>query len=57
MFEKVIFSQIQNHIDANDILPPNLHGSRVGHTTTTAIIEMYEAMIEAYGNGQVGTLV
>ena len=55
--EKVIFSQIQNHIDANDILPPNLHGSRVGHTTTTAIIEMYEAMIEAYENGQVATLV
>ena len=57
VLDKVIFSQIQKHVDEHEILPPNHHGSRVGHTTTTAIIEMYESMIEAYENGQVCALV
>ena len=51
VLEKAIFSQVQEHINIHEILPSNHHGSRVGHTTTTAAIELYETMIEAYEKG------
>ena len=40
-------------MNENYILPSNHHGL----TTTIAIIEMYESMIEAYENGQACALV
>ena len=55
--EKVIFTQIQQYVDNNQILPANHHGSRSGHTTTTAVIELYEAAIEAYENGEASALI
>ena len=52
LIDKSIFTQIQDHVDLYDVLPENHHGSRQDHTTTTAIIDMHEEMIEAYGRGE-----
>ena len=42
VLEKVVFKQVMSYLDQNELLHPSHHGSRADHSTTTAVIEMYE---------------
>ena len=57
ILEKVIFTQIQAHFDNKGVIPSNHHGSRRNHSTTTAIIELYENMLDAYENGEISSMI
>ena len=51
VLERVVFKQIVKYIDKNSLLHPSHHGSRAGHSTSTAIIEMYDKWVESIENG------
>ena len=39
ILEKAVFSQIIEYLEANKLIHPNLHGSRAGHDTSTALLQ------------------
>ena len=52
VLEKAIFLQIIDYMDSNELLHPNHHGFRAGHSTTTCLIQMYDAWVEAVDQGR-----
>ena len=46
VLERVIFNQLVNYLDTNCLVHPNHHGSRAGHSTATALIQMYDTWVE-----------
>jgi hypothetical protein len=55
--EKVVFSQLVEYLEHNMLIHPNLHGSRAGHNTSTALIQLYDKWVEEVEDGKmVGVL-
>ena len=46
VMEKVVFSQLVEYLEHNKLIHPNLHGSRGGHNTSTALLQLYEKWVE-----------
>ena len=58
IIEKIIFNQLTNYLESNQLIHPNLHGSRSGHNTSTALIQMYDQWVEDVEQGKlVGVLM
>ena len=51
VLEKVIFRQIVEYMEKYDLMHHNHHGSRSGHNTSTALIEMYDNWTETVERG------
>ena len=51
ILEKIVFKQISEYIESNNILHRSHHGSRALHSTSTALIEMYTHWIDVLENG------
>ena len=52
ILEKVVFLQLVEYLDSNQLLHPNHHGSRGGYNTATALIQMYDQWIEEMEQGK-----
>ena len=50
ILERVVFNQLVNYLDTNNLIHPNHHGSRSGHSTATALIQMYGTWVEEVDN-------
>ena len=46
VMEKVVFSQLVEYLEHNKLIHPNLHGSRGGHNTSTALLQLYDKWVE-----------
>ena len=55
VLEKVIFLQVAEYMDANQLLHPNHHGFRDAHSNTTCLIQMYDGWVEAFDQGKYTT--
>ena len=51
ILERAVFQQLVGYLDYNGILHPNHHGSRKGHSTATALIQMYDVWTKAVDEG------
>ena len=51
VLERLIFNQLVAYLDRNSLLHPNHHGSRPGHSTSTALIQMYDTWVEEVDKG------
>ena len=47
IIERVIFLQIVEFMSKNEFFHPNHHGFRADHSTTTAMIQMYDSWVQA----------
>ena len=57
VLEKVVFSQLVKYLEDNQLIHPNLHGSRSGHNTSTALNQLYDRWVEEVEAGKmVGVL-
>ena len=57
VLEKVVFSQLVEYLEENHLIHPNLHGSRSGHNTSTALNQLYDKWVEEVEAGNmVGVL-
>ena len=54
VLEKSVFLQLMNYLEKINLFSPNQHGSRQGHNTSTALIEMYDLWVE---EGEAGIMV
>ena len=53
-----MFNQLVKYLEGNKLVHPNLHGSRSGHNTATALIQLYDRWAEEIEDGKmVGVLV
>ena len=52
VLERVIFLQIVEYMDKNGLFHPNHHGFRSLHSTTTAMLQMYDTWVEAVSRGE-----
>ena len=58
MLEKVVFGQLVEYLEDNNLIHPNLHGSRQGHSTATALNQLYDFCMEEVDSGKmVGLLL
>lgn len=58
ILEKAVFSQLVKYLEENGLIHPNLHGSRAGHSTATALTQMYDTWVEQVEDGKmVGVLI
>ena len=57
VMEKAVFSQLIKYLEKNGLIHPNLHGSRSGHDTSTALLQLYDKWVEELEEGKtVGVL-
>ena len=53
-----MFCQLVEYLEENKLIHPNLHGSRAGHNTSTALIQLYDKWAEDVEDGKmVGVLL
>ena len=58
ILEKAIFNQLVQYLESNELIHPNLHGSRAGHSTATALGQLYDTWVEEVEEGKmVGVLL
>ena len=58
ILEKAIFNQLVEYLETNELIHPNLHGSRAGHSTSTALTQLYDTWVEEVEQGKmVGVLL
>ena len=49
---------MKNYLEQNNIIHPNLHGSRPGHNTSTALIQLHDRWLEEADDGKmIGVLL
>ena len=51
ILERAVFQQLVDYLDHNHLLSPDHHGSRQGHNTATALIQMYDQWLDQVDNG------
>ena len=51
VIERVIFLQIVNFMNSNDLFHPNHHGFRAHHSPTSAMVQMYDTWVQAVDKG------
>ena len=54
----MVFDQLVQYLEKNNLVHPNLHGSRAGHNTATALNQLYDRWVEQVEEGNmVGVLL
>ena len=51
ILERAVFQQLVEYLDINNLLSPDHHGSRQGHSTATALIQMYDQWLDQVDDG------
>ena len=52
VIERVVFIQIVEYMNTNDYFHPNHHGFRAHHSTSTAMVQMYDSWVQAADKGE-----
>ena len=47
ILERVVFNQIVQYMEKNELLHPNHNGFHSGHSTTTCLLQMYDRWVDA----------
>ena len=57
ILERAVFRQLVHYLDSNALLQANHHGSRRGHSTATALIQMYDTWVKAVDDGDLAGVI
>ena len=57
VIEKVIHTQIVRYMDSSNQFSHNLHGYRTYHSTTTALLQLADTILQATDDNMIATLV
>ena len=52
VLERVVFLQIVEYMESEDLFHPNHHGFRSNHSTCSALLQMYDTWVEAVDRGE-----
>lgn len=56
LLERAVFCQLQAHVDACKLLPPQQSAYRRGHSTETALVKVYSDLVQALDEGHQAVL-
>ena len=51
VLERVVYNQLVKYLDTEQIIHQNHHGSRQGHSTATALIQLYDRWVDDIDSG------
>ena len=51
ILERLVFNQIIEYMNENDLIPPSHHAYRKNHNTTSALVQMYDSWIDNFDRG------
>ena len=57
VLERCIFLQMVRYLEENNLLHPSHHGFRAKHSTSTALIQMFDSWIEAFEDDEVSAVL
>jgi len=57
ILEKAIYKQLYSYLNKFSLLPSTQSGFRIGHSTETALLKLYNDLILAADNGQSSILL
>ena len=58
ILERTVFAQLVDYLETNNLLHPNHHGSRGGHSTSSALLQMYDTWLnEVEEDNMVGVMM
>ena len=57
VLEKVVFLQIVEYLEKNDLFHPAHNGFRSSHNTCTALLKMYDTWVNAFENNEISAVV
>ena len=57
VLEKIVYEQLYDHFNKNNIFNENLHGYRENRSTLTALLTMYDRWVSAADSGQISGAV
>ena len=52
VLEKAVFHQVIRYFEGNKLIHTNLHGSRAGHDTSTALLQLYDKWVQELEDGK-----
>ena len=52
ILEKAVFNQLVNYLEENKLIHQNHHGGRKDHSTTKALVQMYNDWVEDMEEGR-----
>ena len=52
VIERAVFIQVVEYMNTNELFHPNHHGFRAHHSTSTAMIQMYDSWVQAVDKGE-----
>ena len=55
--ERAVFEQVIKYMENNHLLHPSHHGFRKNHSTTTALLEMYDTWLEAFDDNKLSAVI
>ena len=53
VLERLVFNQMINYLNQNNLIHPNHHAYRANHNTTTALLQMYDIWLDSLENGEI----
>ena len=57
VLEKIVYEQLYSYFTSNKLFHPNLHGYRQNRSTQTALLQMYDRLVQAAHEGHVTGVV
>ena len=57
LLEKTKFSQLVEYLEKNRLIHPNLHGSRAGHSTVTALTQLFDTWADEVEQGKMSRIL
>ena len=57
VLEKCIFVQLMSYFEEQSILHPYHHGFRARHSTTTALIQMFDTWVDAFEHDEISAVI
>ena len=57
VLERCVFSQMMSYFEEQDILHPFHHGFRPMHSTTTALIQMFDTWVDAFEHDEISAVI
>ena len=57
VLERCIFAQVIDYLESNRLLHPSHHGFRSGHSTLSALVQMFDTWVEAFEDEEVTAVI
>ena len=55
--ERVVYMQLIEYLETNELIHPSHHGFRANHSTATALLQMQDKWLESFDKGELSAVL